>query len=102
MVAPIVGLVFTHQRFVADGATRCDLCFVAGWMARFCSVQIKALFGYGLVAERAAKVFGVPVRVERAEIVAENRLGAVFTDPCACHKLCLLRLWLRDFSMFRR
>ena len=92
MVAPIVRLVFTHKRFLADGATGCDLRFVTGWMARFCSVQIEALFGYGLVAERAAKVFGVPVRVERAEIVAENWLGAAFTNPCACHKLCLLRL----------
>lgn len=92
MVAPIVRLVFTHQRFVADGATGRDLRFVAGWMTRFCGVQIKAFFGYGLVAERTAKVFGVPVHVERAEIVAENRLGAVFTDPCTCHKLCLIGL----------
>src|SRR6478609_326536 len=91
MVTPIVRLVFTHKRFVADGATGCDPLFVAGWMARFCCVHIEALFGYGLVAEGAAKVFGVPVRVERAEIGAENRLGAAFTDPCDCHKLCLIR-----------
>jgi len=96
MVAPIVRLVFIHKRFVADGATGRDLLFVAGWMARFCCVHIEAIFGYGLVAEGAAKVFGVPVRVERAEIVAENRLGAAFTDPCDCHKLCLIRLWLHN------
>lgn len=94
MVAPVVRLVFTHKRFLADSTTGCDLRFVAGGMARFCCVEIKASFGYGLVAERAAKVFGVPVRVERAETVAENRLGAAFTDPCDGHKLGLLRLWL--------
>lgn len=86
MVAPIIRLVFTHQRFLTDGAARCDLRFVAGWMARFCGMKIEAIAGYGLLAERAAKVFGVPVGVERAEIGAENGLGAAFTDPWACHQ----------------
>ena len=81
MVAPIVRLVFTHKRFVADDATGCDLLFVAGRMARFFCVHIEARFGYGVVADGATKMFRVPVGVERAEMLVENRLGAAFTDP---------------------
>ena len=61
--APIVDLVLPREWCVADGAARGDAVFVASWVKRPFFVNVKAPIGDRLVAEGAAKMFGMPVGV---------------------------------------
>ena len=98
MVAPFITLMFTCKCFVADRTARREIVFVARRMVWCCFVNEEVLFGNRLVTEGATKMFGMPVGVERVEMVAENRLGAALTNPCDCHKLG----WVRAFGHVHR
>jgi len=62
-ITPIVELMFTHERFIADCTTGREVVFVTVLVARLCSVHIEAGIGDGLVTDGAAKMFRVPVSV---------------------------------------
>ena len=84
---PLVDLMFTSERFVADGATGRKVIFVAALVARLGVVYVEAGFGNGLVTDRTAKMFWMPISVERVEIVTLNRLGTAFAEPREWHRV---------------
>jgi hypothetical protein len=82
---PIVYLVLSREWAVANGAARGDAVFVAGWVKRPFFVQIKTSIGDRLMAEGAAKMFGMPVGVQSGQVTAVNGLAAAFADMRVLH-----------------